>query len=111
MNLLKASRPNDRPPLYCLNQVGMPKRPEINARDFFKTIESQPVAAIPFDPRMFGTAANNGQMVAEIAAGHRATRMFLQIAQRLTGRPDTKKPRGSLLSPIIKKLRAGRGGS
>src|ERR1700694_4487314 len=43
MNLLKASRPNDRPPLYCLNQVGMPKRPEIDARDFIKTIESPPI--------------------------------------------------------------------
>src|SRR5262249_12387785 len=30
INVLKASRPNDRPPLYCLNQVGMPKRPEID---------------------------------------------------------------------------------
>ena len=30
-DLLKASRPNDRLPLYCLNQVGVPKRPEINA--------------------------------------------------------------------------------
>ena len=29
MNMLKAARPNDRPPLYCLNQVGMSKRPEI----------------------------------------------------------------------------------
>ena len=26
-DLIKASRPNDRPPLYCLNQVGVPKRP------------------------------------------------------------------------------------
>jgi pilus assembly protein CpaE len=111
LNMLKTSRPNDRTPLYCLNQVGMPKRPEINARGFVKTIESQPVAAIPFDPRMFGTAANNGQMIAELAANHRITKMFLQIAQRLTGRPDTKKPRASLLSPIIQKLRAGRGGS
>ena len=32
MNMLKAARPNDRPPLYCLNQVGMPKRPEIEPR-------------------------------------------------------------------------------
>jgi pilus assembly protein CpaE len=105
LSMLKTSRPNDRPPLYCLNQVRMPKRPEIDARGFAKTIESPPIAAIPFDSRMFGTAANNGQMIAEIAAGHRTTEMFLQIAQRLTGRPETKKRRG-LLSPIIKKLRA-----
>ena len=30
LNVLKATRPNDRPPVYCLNQVGMPKRPEID---------------------------------------------------------------------------------
>ena len=29
---LKASRPNDRPPLLVLNQVGIPKRPEIPSR-------------------------------------------------------------------------------
>jgi pilus assembly protein CpaE len=108
INMLKASRPNDQTPLYCLNQVGMPRRPEINARGFAKTIESPPVAAIPFDSRMFGTAANNGQMIAEISANHRTTRMFLQLAQRLTGRGETKRPRGSFLSPIIRKFRANK---
>jgi pilus assembly protein CpaE len=106
LSLLKAARPNDRAPLYCLNQVGMPKRPEIGARGFAKAIESQPIAAIRFDPRLFGTAANNGQMIAELAARHRTTEMFLQIAQRLTGRGEIKKPRGSFLAPILRKLRA-----
>src|SRR6188508_737474 len=105
-DLLKASRPNDRTPLYCLNMVGMPKRPEINAGEFAKAIESQPIASIPFDPQMFGSAANNGQMIAEINATHRTTEIFLQIAQRLTGRGETKKPRGSFLSPLLEKLRA-----
>jgi pilus assembly protein CpaE len=106
LNMLKASRPNDRSPLYCLNQVGMPKRPEISVREFAKSIECPPIAAIPFDSRMFGSAANNGQMIAEISAKHRTTKMLLQIAQRLTGRGEIKKPRGSFLSPIISKLRA-----
>jgi pilus assembly protein CpaE len=104
-DLLKASRPNDRPPLFCLNQVGVPKRPEISATEFAKAIESQPIASIPFDPQMFGSAANNGQMIAEVSANHRTTEMFLQIAQRLTGRSETKKSRGSFLSPLIDKLR------
>ncbi|WP_024507653.1 AAA family ATPase [Bradyrhizobium sp. ARR65] len=103
-DLLKAARPNDRPPLYCLNQVGVPKRPEINAAEFAKAIESEPIASIPFDPQMFGAAANNGQMIAEISANHRATEMFLQIAQRLTGRSESKKPKSSFLSPLIDKL-------
>jgi pilus assembly protein CpaE len=105
-DLLKASRPNDRLPLYCLNQVGVPKRPEINASEFAKAIENDPIVSIPFDPQMFGAAANNGQMIAEIAENHRSTEMFRQIAQRLTGRGETKKPRGSFLSPLIAKLRA-----
>src|SRR5918911_1181168 len=105
-DLLKSSRPNDRAPLYCLNQVGVPKRPEIAAGEFAKAIESQPIAAIPFEPQIFGAAANNGQMIAEISANHKTTEMFLQIAQRLTGRGETKKPKGSFLSPLIDKLRA-----
>jgi pilus assembly protein CpaE len=104
-DLLKASRPNDRPPLYCLNQVGVPKRPEIAAAEFAKAIESQPVVSIPFEPQIFGSAANNGQMIAEISANHKSIEMFLQIAQRLTGRSETKKQKSSLLSPLIDKLR------
>ncbi len=106
LSLLKAARPNDHAPLYCLNQVGMPKRPEIDAKGFAKTIESKPIASIPFDPKLFGTAANNGQMIAEISARHRTTDLFLQIAHRMTGRSEIKKPRRSFLSPILRKLRA-----
>jgi pilus assembly protein CpaE len=105
-DLLKAARPNDRTPLYCLNQVGVPKRPEINASEFAKAIENDPIVSIPFDPQMFGAAANNGQMIAEISENHRSTEMFRQIAQRLTGRGETKKPRGSFLLPLLEKLRA-----
>jgi pilus assembly protein CpaE len=104
-DLLKAARPNDRPPLYCLNQVGIPKRPEIAAAEFAKAIESQPVVSIQFEPQIFGSAANNGQMIAEISANHKSIEMFLQIAQRLTGRSETKKQKSSLLSPLIDKLR------
>jgi pilus assembly protein CpaE len=105
-DLIKASRPNDRAPLYCLNQVGVPKRPEISAAEFAKAIETPPIATIPFEPQIFGAAANNGQMIAEVSANHRTTEMFLQIAQRLTGRGEAKRPRGSFLAPLLEKLRS-----
>ena len=104
-DLLKTARPNDRAPLYCLNQVGVPKRPEINAAEFAKAIEAKPIASIPFEPQMFGSASNNGQMIAEISANHRVSDMFHQIAQRLTGRGETKKPKSSFLAPLLGKLR------
>jgi pilus assembly protein CpaE len=104
-DILKAARPNDRAPLYCLNQVGVPKRPEISTSEFAKAVESEPIVSIPFEPQIFGAAANNGQMIAEIAASHRTTEIFLQLAQRLTGRAEAKKSRGSFLAPLLGKLR------
>jgi pilus assembly protein CpaE len=104
LDLLKAARPNDHRPSYCLNQVGVPKRPEIKPADFAKALDDVPVAIIPFEPQIFGTAANNGQMIAELSSSHRAAEMFRQIGQTLTGRVDTKKAKSTLLSPLIEKL-------
>jgi pilus assembly protein CpaE len=101
---LRASRVNDRRPYYCLNLVGVPKRPEIKPVDFAKALEDQPIAVIHFDPQAFGTAANNGQMIAEMSSGHRSAETFRTLAQVLTGRSETKKSRGGLFSPLLGKL-------
>jgi pilus assembly protein CpaE len=104
IDLLRAARPNDQRPHYCLNQVGVPKRPEIRAADFAKALDAEPAAVIAFDPQMFGTAANNGQMIAEVAAGHRTAETFRQLAQMLTGRGEAKKAKTGLFTPLIEKL-------
>ena len=103
-DFLKASRPNDHRPLYCLNQIGVPKRPEIKAADFAKALDDEPIATIAFEPQLFGAAANNGQMIAEISANHRTAEVIRQLAQKLTGRTEPKKKSSSLLSPLIEKL-------
>ena len=104
VDLLRAARPNDHRPFYCLNQVGVPKRPEITPADFAKALEDQPLAVIPFEPALFGTAANNGQMIAEVSSNHKTADMFRQLAQVLTGRAEAKRSRGSLLTPLLSKL-------
>jgi pilus assembly protein CpaE len=103
-DFLKAARPNDQRPLYCLNQIGVPRRPEIKAADFAKALDDEPIATIPFEPQLFGAAANNGQMIAEISANHRTTELLRQLAQKLTGRIEPKKKSSSLLSPLFEKL-------
>ncbi len=104
VDLLRTSRPNDHRPHYCLNQVGVPKRPEITPADFAKALESDPLAVIPFEPQLFGSAANNGQMIAEVSANHKTAEMFRQMAQALTGRTEAKRARGGLLPPFLSKL-------
>jgi len=105
IDLLRAARPNDGRPQYCLNMVGVPKRPEIKMADFAKALEFEPIASIPFDPQVFGTAANNGQMIAEVSSNHRAAETFRSLGQSLTGRTEVKRSRTNLLTPLIEKLR------
>ena len=100
---LRTARVNDHHPFYLLNQVGVPKRPEIKPADFARALEDEPVAIIPFDPAVFGTASNNGQMIGEVSASHKTTELFRQLAQHLTGRTEAKRQK-TLLSPLLSKL-------
>jgi pilus assembly protein CpaE len=102
---LKGSRPNDRPPLLVLNQIGLPKRPEISVKDFGRAIELDPTVVIDFDAQLFGTAANNGQMVAEVSDTSKAAEAFRSLADFLTDRSEQKSERQSILAPILARLR------
>jgi pilus assembly protein CpaE len=104
IDLLKGLRPNDNRPFYCLNQVGVPKRPEIKPTDFANALDDDPIAIIGFEPQLFGTAANNGQMISEVSSGQRIAETFRQLAQVLTGRAEVKKKQGGMLTPLIGKL-------
>ncbi len=83
IDLLKAGRPNDSQPMLVLNQVGVPKRPEIPAADFAKALGIEPAAIIPYDPQSFGVAQGNGQMLFEIAPKSKAVEVIGSLAERL----------------------------
>jgi pilus assembly protein CpaE len=102
---LKASRPNDRAPVLVLNQVGLPKRPEIAVKDFGHAIELEPKVIIDFDAQLFGTAANNGQMIEEVSDKSKAADAFRHLANLLTDRAEQKSDRQSILAPILSRLR------
>lgn len=97
IDTLRKLRPNDFAPRLILNQVGMPKRPEIAPSDFADPLELEPVAIIPFDAQLFGTASNNGRMLAETDAANPIVSSLSTIAQLVTGRGVVKeKPKGGL---------------
>jgi pilus assembly protein CpaE len=98
IDLLKSRRPNDGPPKLVLNQMGVPKRPEIPAKEFAAAVGIEPSLTIPFDPQLFGTAANNGQMLAEVQPNARASEAMRQLAELVTGRAVQQQPKKSPLS-------------
>lgn len=101
---LRQSRPNDRKPRVMLNRVGTPKRPEISAADFNKALGTEVVTSMPFDAQLFGTAANNGQMIAEVQPNGKFTEIFDELASMALGRPEPKRAKRTLLPPLIAKL-------
>jgi len=98
---LRAARRNDPAPRIVLNGVGLPKRPEISAADFAKAVEMEPSAIVPFDAKLFGTAANNGQMIAELEDGAKIAIIYSDLARAVTGRGAIKRERKSFLEPLL----------
>jgi pilus assembly protein CpaE len=92
-DMINATRPNDAAPKLVLNQIGLPKRPEIPVKDFADAMGVEPALVLPFDAAIFGAAANNGQMIAEMAADSKVAEGLIELAARLTGReaPSRKK--------------------
>ncbi|MGO7541099.1 CpaE family protein [Rhizobium ruizarguesonis] len=103
LDALRKMRPNDRPPHLILNQVGMPKRPEISPSDFCEPLEIDPIAIIPFDINLFGNAANSGRMIAEVDPKSPTAETFSQISHIVTGRVAIKKAKKGGLLGLLKR--------
>jgi pilus assembly protein CpaE len=106
---IKAMRPAEAAPKLILNKIGVPRRPEIAPGEFASSVECTLIGQIGFDAAMFGTAANNGQMVAEVSANHKVNDVFAAIGMHVTGRMPThgSGKGGSLLKlPSLFKKRA-----
>ena len=99
---LKGQRPNDNPPRLVLNMSGVPKRPEIPVKDFAAAIGVEPEIILPFEPELFGTAANNGQMISETDATSRASMAIDHLASVLTGRAVVQ-PTKSIFQKLLGK--------
>jgi pilus assembly protein CpaE len=84
VDLLKQARPNDAPPRLVLNQVGMPKRAEIQPAKFAEAVGIELTTCIPFDPSTFSTAANKGQMIAVGSGKSAICANFSKIVQTIT---------------------------
>ena len=106
IDLLKQARPNDAAPKLILNQVGVPKRPEIPPAEFAKAIGCDLACVIPYDAQTFGTAQSNGQMVFEVAPKSKAAESLANFIQSVAGTDKPAKAAGGKLKlpPLFSKL-------
>ncbi|MDJ0922148.1 MAG: AAA family ATPase [Henriciella sp.] len=99
---ISADRPNDAPPRVVINMIGVPKRPEIPVKDFAAAIGVEPDIALPFDPQLFGTASNNGQMISETDPKAKPSLALDHMAMLLTGR-DVQQESRSFFKKLLGK--------
>ncbi len=106
VDLLKAGRSNDHPPRLVINKANLAKRPEIKVDDFATALGIQPLVTVPFDAQLFGTAANNGQMIAETDAKSPVAESFDVVARVVTGRAEARRPKrsGFALAPLLERF-------
>jgi pilus assembly protein CpaE len=104
VDLIKKERNNDEPPHIVLNQVNVPKRPEISIGDFNKSLDRDVEVVIDFNPQLFGTAANNGQMIAEYEPKSKASEQFNELASRIAHISGEKVESGSAFAKLLGKL-------
>lgn len=102
VDLVKQARPNDEPPRLVLNQVGVQGRPEIPVKDFGDALDLTPALVVGFDPKLFGLAANNGQMVAQVNAKSKAVEGFQHLAQQISRREPPPPVKRSGLASLFK---------
>ena len=108
IDLLKQARPNDNAPRLILNQVGVPKRPEIPVAEFAKALGVEPIADHPLrcrrpseppqqrpDDRRSGAEIEGGR-------GDRHARRSFSSARRQPAKAS-KKPVGPLPGKMLRK--------
>ena len=103
IDLVRRARPNDAPPRLVINQVGVPGRPEIPVKDFGEALGLTPALCLPFDPKLFGQAANNGQMLTEVNPKSRSAEGIDHLAEQIARREPPAQQKSSLLSGLFKK--------
>ncbi len=103
VDLVRQARPNDTPPMLVLNMVGSPGRPEIPIKDFGEALGLDTAIVLPFDAKLFGQAANNGQMIEEVGPKSKAAEGLNRLAQSITRRDPPPAPKKSPLAGLFKR--------
>jgi pilus assembly protein CpaE len=90
------------PTRLLLNRADAYRKTQLTAKDFQETLGIPALATLPFDPNLFGSASNNGQMLSETAKTHKVVESLRQIANQLSGRqPVAKKKSSGMMSWLM----------
>lgn len=92
LKLLRSERDKISKPNVVISMSGLPKRPEIPAKDFAEAIHVKPLLTFAFEPELFVSAEMDGQMIYEAAPDSKAALQLDMLASTLTGYEPLSQP-------------------
>jgi pilus assembly protein CpaE len=105
VDLVRSMRRDGSAPQLVINMAGTPGRPDVSVKEFSAALDLAPAQVIAFDGETFGAAANNGQMIEEVARTARAAQQFRALGLTLVHcAPSEEARKPSALVPILEKL-------
>ena len=90
IEMLASIRIGEKKPHLVLNQIKQPKRPEIKPTDFVKALGVEEPIELLFDAAKYGSADNNGTLVAQHKQNRTQRQAFGKLATALSGLSNPK---------------------
>ena len=93
VDLLESKRANDAPLRLVINQQGAYRKTELSEKDFETAVGGTAALVIAHDPVLFGTAANNGQIIGALKPKDKVVEGFNELAKLVSNMelPKAKK--------------------
>lgn len=104
LEFLEDGRGVDTPARLLLNKIGASKKTELRVKDFETAVERVPLFSIQYEPIVFGTAMNNGELVVTANKHGKVTQKLMRLSKEISGRLDPEKSRPSYsFLPFLRK--------
>ena len=104
LEFLEDGRGVDTPARLLLNKIGASKKTELRVKDFETAVERVPLLSIQYEPIVFGTAMNNGELVVTANKHGKVTQKLMRLSKEISGRLDPEKGRRSYsFLPLLRK--------
>lgn len=102
LEALSSKRGRNAPAKMVFNQMGRTKKTELSESNFKKTLNVSPSATVPYEPALFGTALNNGDIVVNMKGNSKIASAMKGLAGLVSGREAVANEKRGVFSFIKK---------
>lgn len=101
LEVLSTKRGKSSPARLIFNKVGKSVKTELSTKNFKKTVNAEPEIMVPYDPNLFGSTLNNGEIPVNMDEKSKVSLAIKELAALVSGKAPVEKPKKKLF-PFLK---------